>query len=125
MPDSFYIYFYIALLVVVFLVTYIMDLIKIKKKKTNKIGEMQYLISKFKLDKNKINYKKSCMIISIINAFIIATVITVISMIKLHMTIQLAVGFILLFSLIYSMYEIYGRILAKKYYKKTGGKKNV
>lgn len=123
MGKYFYIWFYVIVFTVVFLITYIFDLIKIKRKKQKKIGEMQYLIEKFKLDSNKINYKFNCFIISVMNAFIIATVTTVISMVKTIMTLQLLIGFVLLFALIYSLYEIYGRILVKKGYSKKKGSK--
>ena len=129
METLFYVYFYAVIFIVVFLVTYVMDLIKIKRKKFKKIGEMQYLVGKFKLDINRINYKIHCLIISLINAFIISTVTLVISLVDAIMAIQLLVGFVLLFALIYSLYEIYGRILVKKGYvlkkKKKVGKKNV
>ena len=119
-----YIYAYIFIFAVIFLITFIMDLLKIKKRKFKKIGEVQYLVNKFKLDINKINYKNTCLIISLINAFIISTVTLVIFMIDTMMTLQLLVGFILLFTLIYILYEIYGRILIKKgYQKKKGSKK--
>ena len=51
---------------------------------------------------------------AIINAFIISSVVTIISNIKLKMMWQLLIGFVLLFALIYSLYEIYGRHLIKK-----------
>jgi hypothetical protein len=124
MSKEMYIYFYILLFVIVFLVTYIMDLLKIRRKKQKKIGEIQYLVNKFNLDINKINYKKSCFVIAIINAFIISSVTIFISFVDMIMTLQLLLGFILLFALIYSLYEIYGRILVKKgYTKKKVGKK--
>ena len=126
MTKEMYVIFYLVVYLIVFLVTYIIDLIKIKKKKQKKIGEIQYLVSKFKLDINKLNYKKVCLVISFLNAFIISSVTLVISLLKTNMTLQLIVGFVLLFSLIYSLYEIYGRILVKKGYalknKKVGRK---
>ena len=118
------IYVYLFIFVVVFLLTLVMDLFKIKKKKFKKIGEVQYMINKFKLDVNKLNYKKTCIIISLINAFIISTVTIIIYSIDVSMVLQLLVGFILLFSLIYVLYEIYGRILIKRgYQQKKGSKK--
>ncbi len=126
MSKTFSLIFFLIIYMLVFLITYIMDLIKIKKKKQKKIGEIQYLVSKFKLDINKLNYKKACLVISFLNAFIISSVTLVISLLKTNMTLQLIVGFVLLFSLIYSLYEIYGRILVKKGYvlknKKVGKK---
>ncbi|MBE6161830.1 MAG: hypothetical protein E7158_06400 [Firmicutes bacterium] len=115
----FLIFLFIIIFIVVFLITYIMDLIKIKKKKTKKIGEVQYLINKFNLSPTKLKYKKVCLVISLLNAFIIATVTSIISLLDVPMALQFLVGFILLFALIYSLYEIYGRILVKKGYEKN------
>jgi hypothetical protein len=88
--------------------------LKNKKKKNNEIMEVNYLVGKFKLDKKKLFNKKVTLICSLINAFIISSVVTIISNIKLKMMWQLLIGFVLLFGLIYSLYEIYGRILVKK-----------
>lgn len=91
--------------------------LKSKKIKNEEIMEINYLIAKFKLDKNKILYKPMCLYIALINGFIMSFVVTVISNIKLKMMWQLLIGFVLLFGLIYSIYEIYGRILVKKGFK--------
>ena len=91
--------------------------LKSKKIKNEEIMEISYLIAKFKLDKNKILYKPMCLYIALINGFIMSFVVTVISNIKLKMMWQLLIGFVLLFGLIYSIYEIYGRILVKKGFK--------
>ena len=123
MQKGIILYFYILVFVLVFLVNLIMDLIKIKKKKFRKIGEIQYLVNRFNLDINKIKYKSTSVCISLINAFIIATVTTVVSFLDAVIAIQLLCGFVLLFALIYMLYEIYGRILIKKGYKKKGSKK--
>ena len=80
--------------------------------------ELNYLISKFKLDKNKILYKPVCLYCSLFNGFIISLTVTIISNIKLKMMWQLLIGFVLLFGLIYSVYELYGRHLVKKGWKK-------
>ncbi|MBQ6686906.1 MAG: hypothetical protein IJN03_00090 [Bacilli bacterium] len=85
-----------------------------KKKEVKEFGEVNYLVGKFKLDKKKINYKSVILWTAIINSFIISFVSTVISAIPAHMIWQLLVGFVLIFALIYSLYEIYGRILVKK-----------
>ena len=133
---QFYLGFFGVLYVLVFLVDYFLinirkynilfkkkDSKKAKNKKKNKkkinkkdiqFGEINYLIGKFKLDKKKINYKTAILWISIINAFIISFVSTVISAIPAHIIWQLLVGFVLIFGLIYALYEIYGRILVKK-----------
>ena len=91
--------------------------LKSKKVKNEDIMEINYLISKFKLDKNKILYKPLCLYCSLINGFIISGVVTVISNIKVKMMWQLLIGFVMLFGLIYAVYEIYGRHLVKKGWK--------
>ena len=88
--------------------------LKSRKIKNDEIMEVNYLISKFKLDKNKVLYKPMCLYCSLINGFIISFTVTVISNIKLKMVWQLLIGFVIVFGLIYSIYEIYGRILVKK-----------
>ena len=122
MPNEVIIPFFIIIFIVAFLINFIIDLIKIKKRKFKKMSEIQYLINKFDLDINKMNYKKISFIISLINAFIMATVTTVISKIDAPMIIQLLCGFILLFAMIYGIYELYGRKLRKNM-KKKGSKK--
>ena len=59
-------------------------------------------------------YKSVILWTALINSFIIAFVSTVISAIPAHVVWQLLVGFVLIFGLIYALYEIYGRILVKK-----------
>lgn len=75
---------------------------------------MSYVVKKFKINKNDIDYKKELKIMSLINSFIISFVGTVVSCINSFIFIQLGIGFVLLFLLIYALYEIYGRHLVKK-----------
>ena len=113
--------FFLFLLLIVFFTDYFFIMrkkLKGKKKKKEDIMEINYLVMKFKLDKSKILYKPVAMWCALINAFIISFVSTVISNIKLHMAWQLLIGFVLLFGLIYSTYEIYGRHLVRKGWKK-------
>lgn len=88
------------------------------KRNKDDIMEINYLIGKFKLDKKKILYKPTALWCALINAFIMSLVATVVYNIKLHMMWQLLIAFVLLFALIYSLYEIYGRHLVKKGWKK-------
>ena len=112
------IFFLVAFLVVFLIDYYILCKKKTKKKRVDKLtSEGDYLIRRFNLDINKINLKMFNFHISIINAFIISFVTTVISTTNLHIIIQLSIGFVLLFALIYSMYEIYGRHIKKKWGK--------
>ena len=91
-----------------------------KKKKKKKNKELSYLIGKFKLDKDALPLNKVLLMVSLINAFIIAFVAIVVLILNVHLIIQLIVGFILLLALIYSIYELYGRYLVKKGYGKNG-----
>lgn len=112
--------FFFVVALVIFLCDYILIMkrkLKSKKVKNEDIMEINYLISKFKLDKNKVLYKPLCLYCSLINGFIISGVVTVISNIKVKMMWQLLIGFVMLFGLIYAVYEIYGRHLVKKGWK--------
>ena len=108
-------FLYVVFFICAFLFILVMDLIKIKKRKSKNISELQYLVNKFNIDTNKLKLKKTCIIIALIDSFIITTVVLIISLIDdAALTIQLMVGFILLFTFIYLFYEIYGRILVIK-----------
>lgn len=87
---------------------------KSKKKKTGDITEITYLVGKFELDKNKLPLKYLLIAISFINAFIISLVAVVVITINIHLVFQMLIGFVLLFALIYSLYELLGRYLVKK-----------
>lgn len=84
-----------------------------KNKKTS-IKELDYLVYKFKIYKNKINYKSFGFMVSLINSFIMALVVVVVEVIPFYFIFRIIIAFILLTGLIYSLYEIYGRYLKKK-----------
>ena len=54
--------------------------------------------------------------IAFVNSFIISLVSTVVTSVSLPLYYQLPIGFVLLFGLIYSLYELFGRILLRKGY---------
>lgn len=85
-----------------------------KKKKTNELTEIAYLVGRFKIDKQKLNLSKLLVIISLINSFIISLVAVVVLIINVHVVFQLLIGFVLLMTLIFAMYEILGQYLVKK-----------
>lgn len=120
-------YLFLVLLIIVFLTDYFLinkrklNLIKNKgktkkgkQKKIKNISEVDYLISKFKLDSKKINMDKMIITISFINAFIISIVSSVVMLMPFAIMWQMIVAFALLFGLIYALYEIYGRYLKNK-----------
>jgi len=125
------IYIFIILMLIVFVVDYYfinkrrLILIKNKgitkkgkKKKVKNISEIDYLVGKFKLNKKNLNEEKMIIWISFINSFIIASVSSVIMLMPFKIMWQLLIAFVLLFGLIYSLYEIYGRYLKKMEVKK-------
>lgn len=117
-----------VLFIIIFLVDYIFIkrkyLKKIsskkKKKKNNELTEISYLVGKFKLNKDALPLNKLLVIISLSNAFIISLVAVVVIILNTYIIIQLVVGFILLFALIYAIYELIGRSLERRGYSKNG-----
>lgn len=92
------------------------------KKKNKKLEEfvgLSYLISKFKLDINKMDLNYVFFMVSLIDAFIISFVFVVITIIPWDMGFSMLLGFVLLFGLIYALYEILGRVLVKKGWSKN------
>lgn len=115
-------FFFLGVFLIVYVITYIFNLRKFKKKKSIKIGELNYLVIKFQLDVSKLNVRRMILYFSLIDAFIISFVTTFITVVKWNMIWQMICGFVLLFLLIYAFYEIYGRHLVKKGYQKKEGK---
>lgn len=92
------------------------------KKKNKKLEEfvgLSYLIPKFKLDINKMELNYVFFMVSLIDAFIISFVFVVITIIPWDMGFSMLLGFVLLFGLIYALYEILGRVLVKKGWSKN------
>lgn len=87
---------------------------KRKKDKAIEVVELNYLVTKFKLNKDKLNWKSLAFMIAFINSFIMALVVAILELVPGEYYIKLPVAFVLLFALIYSLYEIYGRILKSK-----------
>ena len=93
------------------------QMLKNKKNRKNKdkyIFSVKYLMNKFKLKKENLLTKKMLFIYSVIDSFIITLVFMIISLIEIPFIVQLFMGFALLFSLIYAIYELLGRYLKKK-----------
>jgi ABC-type spermidine/putrescine transport system permease subunit I len=113
--------FFFVLALIIFLADYLFVFkrkLKSKKVKNEEIMEFNYLIYKFKLDKNKVLYKPMALYCALINGFIISGVVTVICLFDIGYIWRLLIGFVMLLGLIYSIYEIYGRILIKKGWQK-------
>ncbi len=90
-----------------------------RKKGLEKFKESKQLLyfkQAYNIDVNKIDIKKFATKLSLVNGFIIATVVTIISLFD-SLLIKLVVGFIILLPLMILMYTILG-----KSYQKKGGK---
>lgn len=87
------------------------------KKKIKEIKDfagMSLVVNKFNLDVEKMNIKYAFTMISLINAFIISFVFLVISLVPWHMSFRMLLAFVLLFGLIYALYDILGKHFVKK-----------
>ena len=87
---------------------------KNKKNKEKYLFSVRYLMAKFKLSKELLIQNKMAFIYSLIDAFIITIVFMIIELIDLPFYIQILIGFVLLFVLIYAMYELLVRYLERK-----------
>lgn len=106
------IYFVVSFLIV-FLIYILFVNRKLKKNKKSTTLELNYLIKRFNLNPKKEDYKKLIMIITLINSFIISFT-SVITFNIGSLLWRIFIGFALLMTLIYSLYEIAGRILKRK-----------
>ena len=92
---------------------------KKKEKDIFKQMELGYLITKFNLDPQKIRLLYTLRMIALIDAFIISFTGTIIYYIPGKEIIwKFLIGFVLLFGLIYAIYELFGRHLVKKGWQK-------
>ncbi len=112
--------FFAIMFLLIFIITYWMNLNNYKKRKYTSIGELNYLLKKFNLDRKKLPVRKMLLNFSLLDAFIMAFTASFITSLPVNTVFQMLIGFVLLFALIYALYEIYGRHLVKKYKKKEG-----
>ena len=112
--------FLAIMFLLIFIITYWMNLNNYKKRKYTSIGELNYLLKKFNLDRKKLPVRKMLLDFSLLDAFIMAFTASFITALPVNTVFQMLIGFVLLFALIYALYEIYGRHLVKKYKKKEG-----
>ena len=125
-----YIIYFLLVFIIVFLGDYLIikkpiyDSLNNKQKKNKKkdklrdIFELNYIITKFNLDKKKMPIKKCLLHFTLINALIISLTVTILSMLDIFVGWKFLIGFILLFGLIYAIYELYGNMCIKKGWKK-------
>lgn len=106
---------------IIFLLIYIFIINRKRKDLSNgkKQVEINYIINKAKLDMRKTKYNTLKWAVTLINPLIISITFIIVTNIESYI-VGIIVGFITLLILVYSCYEILGRILKKK-----EGKKNV
>ena len=113
---------------VLFIITYIITFLiykliitrkKVNTKKEKKITEVEFLVSRYKLDLKKVNYNKLLNTICLVSALDISITVTVIAIIR-YLILRVVVGIIIMILSIIISYTIVG-----KYYVKKGMTKNV
>ena len=114
--------------VISFLVIYFRNVNKVKKinkqentknrkKKKNKnieIIEAKFINLRFKIPMEKLVGKKLLLVYALIDSFIMVVCFLIIVSLSWHIAFVLLFAFVILFGLIYSLYEILGRILLRK-----------
>lgn len=86
----------------------------LKKKSILNSMQVEFLLIRFQFKKKDLKPKKIGLIITFIDPLIISLTGTIVSLPKWNYIISLLIGFVLLIALIYSFYEILGRILKRK-----------
>ena len=110
--------------IVVFLLYQIFVVRKAKsKKKPKEPFEVTYLVSKYKLDLEKVNYKRLLRLISIVSSFDIALVVSIIVLLKNYI-LEIIVGFITTLVIILFSYHLVYLIYKKKGMIKNESKGN-
>ena len=108
------IYFGVSFLAVLLIYLLIINRFRKEYKEGMKQVEIYYLIKRFNLDMRKTKYKSIKLIVSVLNSFIIAFTFTIVINLKVKYAYKLMIAFAIMFILIYSLYEIAGRILKSK-----------
>lgn len=107
--------------IIVFALNFFLFVMRKTKYNPNKVPvEFYYLVSLYKLDQKKINYKKFVYVTAFINSFIIVITYMIVSKLLNKWVWQLLLGVVIIILLIIIFYGLLGR-----YYQKRGMKKNV
>lgn len=105
---------FVSIFLIVFLIYEIFLVRKCKKNMNRKKpAEVQYLMSRFKLDLKKINYKRLLNIVSLVSAIDISLVVAIMSLFNVFY-LQLLVGFAAVFIIILVSYNFVGFVYKKK-----------
>lgn len=86
----------------------------LKKKSILRSMQVEFLKIRFDFRNKDLNSKKIGLLITLIDPLIISLTGVIVSLPKWNYIISLLIGFVLLIALIYSFYEIIGRILKRK-----------
>lgn len=101
-----------------YLISMFMYFIILGKKRKNKLNytssvDLSYIIQRYKLNINKLEYKLFVSIMNVSNSFIIATTLTIMLNIKKYVY-RIAAGFVIIIVLIYVFYALIGKYFKKK-----------
>lgn len=110
---------YVALFILYFIFFYLLGL---KKKSILKSIQVEFLKIRCELREKDFNPKKIGLVICFIDPLIISLTGTIVSLPNWNYAIEILVGFVLLIALIYSFYEILGRIIKRKVTNKVNKK---
>ena len=102
---------YIVLFIIYLIFFYLRGL---KKKSILNSMQVEFLKIRFQFKNKDLKPKKLGIIITLLDPLIISLTGTIVSLPKWNYIISLLIGFVLLIALIYSFYEILGRILKRK-----------
>lgn len=112
------IYFVVSYLIIFLLYSLVINRKKKSYKDATKQMDVLYLVNKFKLNTKKTKYNTLKWITNIVNPLIISITFIIVTNIK-SFTLGIMIGFLVMMMLIYSIYEIIGRILKKKEFDKN------
>lgn len=113
------VYFVVSYLIIFLLYSLVINRKKKSYKDATKQMDVLYLVNKFKLNTKKTKYNTLKWITNIVNPLIISITFIIVTNIK-SFTLGIMIGFLVMMMLIYSIYEIIGRILKKKEFDKNG-----
>ena len=102
---------YLILFIIYLIFFYILGL---RKKRILNSMQIEFLKIRFNLKNKDFNPKIIGLVITFIDPLIISLTGTIVSLPKWNYIIELLLGFVLLMALIYSFYEILGRITKRK-----------
>ena len=104
--------------ILLFLLFYIIESVFVDKKKRSfsklrKSDEIRLFVNRYNLNLEKLDYKEVRKTVYFINSFILSFTTALILNIK-SVFLQMVISFIVVFALMYSLFEIFGRKLKNK-----------